>query len=136
MPSNFVEYLIDLTEEYKTAKAGISLDIFNREDMLDDDFWINGKTYKIWEWEAQFWQHRLRENIYLANIDTTFAVYNKKFLFDSRTLTLDFFKAVRVAGPFTGKHLPWYRNNYLPTEEEYYYRQTNRHSYYFKGVIQ
>ncbi len=43
-----------------------------------------------------------------------------------------FLRAVRVGGNFTCRHLPWYRDNRLPPEEEAFYRSTARDSFYLK----
>jgi glycosyltransferase involved in cell wall biosynthesis len=125
LPTKFISYLIELTEEFKVGKAGFSLDISDIDQMVQEKFNKKVGYFKIWEWEKQFWLHLLRDNIYRANIATTFAVYNKKY-FDRNKPDI----AVRVAGDYTCKHLPWYKNNKLPKEEENYYRQTNKSSYY------
>lgn len=131
LPKNFISHLIELTEEFKVGKAGFSLDISDSDQMVQEEFKIGEKYFRIWEWERQFWMHPIRDNIYSANIDTTFAVYNKKY-FDRDKPDV----AVRVAGDYICKHLPWYKNNKLPKEEENYYRQTNMNkiSNYLKTV--
>ena len=63
--------------------------------------------------------------MYRADLDTTFALYDKAFFNSNR-----FMEAVRVAGHFTCRHLPWYREKELPEEEECFYRATQRFSYY------
>jgi hypothetical protein len=60
-------------------------------------------------------------------IDTTFAVYNKKYFRRDAP-----FEAVRVAGLFTCRHLPWYRDSRLPLQEEEFYRRTARVSTYLR----
>jgi hypothetical protein len=64
----------------------------------------------IFNHENQFWQNRIQnENyeLYNAWIDTTFCLYNKKYQSDN------FYLAIRVAGNFTCKHLPWYKDSKL-----------------------
>jgi FkbM family methyltransferase len=130
LPSDFMNQLLQLTEEFKVGKAGFALDISQQELMVEEEFLVAGKSYKIWEWESQFWQQPLRENIYKASLDTTFAVYNKKY-FNRPFHTMN---AIRVAGNLTCQHLPWYRKNFLPRDEEEFYRETSRYSYYLKGI--
>ena len=65
--------------------------------------------------------------IYRATIDTTFAVYTKRFFKRG-----EFYSALRFGGRCTTQHLPWYLDNCLPKDEEEYYRTTvNTHSWYF-----
>jgi FkbM family methyltransferase len=133
LPKDFLVKLVQLTEELKVGKAGFSLDISDSSEMRQEKFTIAGQSYHIWDWEQQFWQQPIQSStqespVYQAAIDTTFALYNKKY-FDPNSL----FNAVRVAGNFTCKHLPWYQNNHLPPQEEAFYRETSQFSYYFRS---
>jgi|GEM_PF-285641 len=128
LPSDFLQHLANLTAKYRVGKAGFSLDISEPEKMIATPFQIGNERYRIWEWEAQFWQTRLEEKddpAYRAKIDTTFAVYNKEF-FSAE----NFLEAVRVAGRYTARHLPWYADHQLPPEEADFYRSTSKHSFY------
>ena len=128
LPSGFLQHLADLTTRYRVGKAGFSLDISEPEKMIAAPFQIGDERCRIWEWEAQFWQTRLDEKddpAYRASIDTTFAVYNKKFF-----CAENFLDAIRVAGRYTARHLPWYADHRLPAEEADFYRATSKHSFY------
>jgi hypothetical protein len=130
LPIDFISQLAGLTEKLKVGKAGFSLEIERTEMMRDETFTINGRNYKVWEWEQRYWMDQAGElenvgPIYRANIDTTFAVYNKKYF--RRENHSD---AVRVAGRFTCRHLPWYCDRGISSEEEETYRQTQKYSYY------
>ena len=99
--------------------------------MRDRTFRINDKDWRIWEWEEQFWEKPIGElhggdRVYDAPIDTTFALYDQDY-FDPA----DFTRAVRVAGRFTARHLPWYRDHGLPEAEATQYARTQRFSYYY-----
>jgi len=112
MPPDWYEVLLSLTEEYGASKAGLALSI-NEEGKY-------GKMYKgqyLKGWEAQFWKEPIQSKthpdllVYKASIDTTFAVYNKKYyrptiVFPPTPET--HYDAVRVAGNYTCYHLPWY----------------------------
>lgn len=50
----------------------------------------------IYFWNNKFNYHNI--DVYYADIDTTFALCNKKY----------FNNSIRVASNFTAKHLPWY----------------------------
>jgi glycosyltransferase involved in cell wall biosynthesis len=130
LPEDFLFQLLQLTEQYKVGKAGFSLDISNPEEMVQDHFVIGDSRCTIWDWEEQFWQRKLGttlggDPVYDAGIDTTFALYNKKYFDRSTPL-----RAIRVAGRFQCRHLPWYRATRLSTDEEEYYRATQKHSFY------
>ena len=115
MPNDFLEYLKNLTVDLSIFKAGLALDI-SYDANFNEELLLKMRNVKIREWEAQFWTSPLQKyknpQIYKADIDTTFAVYNKKFI------TNGFYNAVRVADNFTCKHLPWYKNNLILEEEE------------------
>jgi hypothetical protein len=129
LPPDFMSQLTELTYEYRVGKAGFALDISDRALMRDDVIVTpTGKRYHIWEWEEKFWQTAAGvtpsdDPVYHAAIDTTFAVYNKSF-FDSA----DYVDAVRVAGRYTCKHLPWYRQSLVGCAEARYYRVHQRFS--------
>lgn len=108
LPNDFVPRMVELSEEFHVGKVGFALDISG--DLVEQRFFFGKKWRTIREWEQKFWNERVFSStdlpVYRASIDTTFAVYNKKYF--SRK---DFFSAIRVAGPFTAKHLPWHQDN-------------------------
>lgn len=64
-------------------------------------------------------------SIYRAAIDTTFALYNKKYLD-----IINFYLACRIAGRYTCKHIPWYVESGLSANEETTYGATTKWSHY------
>ncbi len=131
MPRNFVEELLDISHKYQVGKVGLAIDISQPSLMITKKIYNNGALYHVWEWEKQFWENEVGATergdiIYRGMIDTTFAVYNKKFFAKSDPL-----QALRVAGHFTCKHLPWYHDNHLSPEEEAWYSERARYSYTF-----
>ncbi len=129
MPEDFVDRLYELSKKYCKGKVGLALDISDPTILRDDDFIINGGTYKIWEWEAHFWVHEVESDVYEAQVDTTFALYNKAFHDPSQHLD-----ALRVGGTFTCEHLPWRRDFALPQDELDFYQSLNRHSFYLPNA--
>ncbi|MDQ6656009.1 MAG: FkbM family methyltransferase, partial [Verrucomicrobiota bacterium] len=129
LPANFLDHLIGLTHRHRIGKAGFALDISTPDLMLQEQFVIGGEPYRIWEWEGHFWQTKLADEgpdpVYRAWIDTTFAICNKEFLRPD-----DHLDALRVAGRYTARHLPWYRDYRLPADEAAFYRRTSKHSFY------
>jgi len=137
LPADFLGDLIEATETHRIGKAGFGLQISDHENMLQRKIPIGSREYWIWEWEEQFWKTPLSrtksgDQIYRAEIDTTFALYNKRY-FDPTYP--DCLKAVRIADRLTCRHLPWYRDNLLTPDEKDYYRATARFSV-FAGAQQ
>lgn len=65
--------------------------------------------------ESRWWLVPIEKNIniFLADTDTTFAMY--------RNTGDNMYKSLRIAGEFTAKHAPWYHDlNNLDEEEKYY----------------
>ena len=116
LPKDFLDQLYRLTEQYSMAKVGFALDI-SEPHLLNDQLKYMG--YSIIQWESRFWKDRVcntKYELYSADIDTTFAVYNKKY---------NWSRCMRVAKNFTAKHLPWYIEHKLPDDELTYY-ETNK----------
>jgi hypothetical protein len=129
LPADFIERLVELTERFTIGKVGFALDISDSGSMRQEDFVLPRGHEKIWTWESQFWKSQVGDvngnPVYRAVIDTTFAVYNKKFF----TL-LNHEDALRVGGDYTCNHLPWYQASIVPAEETEFYREHAMVSYY------
>jgi len=124
MPLNFLEILSELSDKYKTNKIGPALDITNEIDLsrrLDSN---DGKT--ISEHESVFWKDRVDDSkyeMYRADIDTTFALINKKYYVKQKRDN-----SIRIGGDFTAVHRPWlkdYEKELLPDELDYYMKNGN-----------
>lgn len=121
LPQDFISQLNTISEKYKKYKVGLALDISKPNEYISKKY--NGKEYPL-EWESQFWKLRIPDpdyEIYEADIDTTFALYTKKYFRGN------FFESIRVAGAFTCEHLPWYKHDKLniSSEELDWYRKGN-----------
>lgn len=116
----------DITFEYKLGKVGLALEIKEPESIRKEKFLIGNKFFSILDWESQFWLNPAEIQgceAYHADIDTTFAVYNKKYF---RSTSIH--SAIRIASIFdqdvTAKHLPWYVKSIVPySEREYYFQK-------------
>ena len=123
LPNNFLEELTLLTYEFKIWKVGFALDISDESLFFDQHNYHNGKS--IVNWEKQFWNIKINHNkydIYKANIDTTFAVYNKLFKNNNDKT------ALRIANNYTCKHIPWYKDWHKkldPIEFNFYKHNNN-----------
>lgn len=127
LKKNFLFFLKSLTEKYKIYKAGFAIDINSAKNLKlrigyrNRNKQIRSKYVDLKKYEKNYWQILLQKNpnVYKAKIDTTFAVYNKKYENNDR------FDAVRVADQYTCKHLPWEKNK-EPLSELNYYQKKKR----------
>lgn len=104
-PLEFIEKVVYLMEKYTQVKGGLALKI---DDLPNNEY---AQHYK--DWETKYWQVELEKDVYSADIDTTFSVIRPGVPFE--------YKAIRVAGDLTAKHIPWYVDfNNLSEEEQYY----------------
>jgi hypothetical protein len=113
LPDHFIETLWGLTEEFEIGKAAFALTL--SEEVDASEFFAGGRFRTIHSWEARHWekplQSRANVEVYLAETDTTFAVYNKRFFSPASP-----YRAVRVAGIYAAKHIPWFpelRKNFV-----------------------
>lgn len=126
MPKNISNILYKLSIKYKKFKVGLSLDISDHEKFEDIKDYMRGKT--ILEWEKQFWKNKILDEsyeLYNAGIDTTFTLVNWDYYTKNNLLDDN----IRIAGDFTCKHLPWYKNFYennIPEIELVYLKKNNK----------
>ena len=128
LKKNFLFFLESLTEKYKIQKAGFAIDtnsvkkIKLRIGYRNKNNQITSKYVDLKKYEKNYWRILLQQNpnVYKAKIDTTFAVYNKKYMKKDR------FDGIRVANQYTCKHLPWEKKNKEPLTELNYYSKNKR----------
>lgn len=111
VPLDMVSKMQEVLEESTTSvKVGLSLKI----DDLPDNPYANAAK----EHEEIFWITKAGDH-YSAPIDTTLALYSAKRLAKSKAP--QFYNAIRLAPPYTARHLPWYLTLENLTEEEIFY---------------
>jgi len=138
LPDNFVQILINTSEEHNLYKVGFALDI----DMphLNGDSNINSIKFNpvlsMYQWESQFWQNKIGETesgdpVYQAAIDTTFCLVNKNYFTPYHEPMMITDRCARVGGNFTAQHYGWYNNPPASKAELDYYlsRITNKWSF-------
>ena len=123
-PEDILEYFYSLLKKYpKAHKVGFSLKL---EDI--PEYYINKE--KVINWESQFFENPIEDNVYIAAIDSTFALYrpfSKLGQRDGSTLIL------RTGEPYQARHLPWYLDSKnLDEEEEYYINSIQRNTWWSK----
>ena len=116
LPSNFIEIMAELSDIHSCEKIGFALDIEDFVDMFQSNY-VDDMT--IYEWEKQFWEHKISHptyELYNSAIDTTFCLINKKHIYNEFH--------IRIAGNFKAKHLPWYKKNKIHNDYENYTQST------------
>lgn len=118
----------------KIGKVGLCLDL---RDAIDFKSVKNVHGKSIYDWEQQFWIEKANIDwceSYYANLDTTFAFYDKKYF-----RTKHFYRAIRV-NSINGKivsarHLPWYKKTLVPDREiEFYNKVTSSEKISWWGI--
>ena len=130
LPSNFMETFVELSNKYLIGKVGFSLEIPEENELRESHVSLDDQLWRTIDWEQQFWRDEVGttdfgDKIYKTTLDTTFALYNKKY-FDPD----DRYRSLRVAGRFTAKHLGSYKHHFVPQEEQDFYSQSTRYSYF------
>ena len=109
-PKNFIDIMLfNLWRHKRIDKIGLSIKI----DDIPDHY---NKKQKVLEWEKRNWEIKFDNNLYNANVDTTFALYRKNKIGPDGCL-----KALRLVPPYSIRHLPWYENSNDLEEEFLYY---------------
>lgn len=109
-PKGFIEELISVAEYIGVDKVGLAIEYKD----------ITNPVYKeiITPIESRYWENKEQHPKYIcynSPIDTTAAVVRTSKPFQ--------YNAVRVAGSFTCRHIPWYANWDNMDEEELYYME-------------
>jgi glycosyltransferase involved in cell wall biosynthesis len=124
IPDSLVSDLIEISEEHKWAKVALGLYKEDAKNMVP----------MVKDWEVDYWKNVIAETktkdpIYEAKTDTTFALYNKKFVTRPYDLSWDgnFFTAPRVCGKYLCKHWGWYYKKPVPKDEYAFYKNTITH---------
>ena len=120
LPSNFIEIMIKKMDRYfdKILKIGFALDL----ETIPDTYPLKEK---VCNWENRFWSNQIEKDVYIADIDTTFALYKPKYPLKFNVHPDHFYKAIRLAGNFTCKHMGWYLDPKNLTEEQIHYMKTS-----------
>jgi hypothetical protein len=95
-PDNFAEVLYDIAMKFDAYKIGLAIDI------SDTDYY--NRKLPIKYWEGAYWTKTIEYKnyeLYEAPTDTTFCLVNR---YKPNSMQ------IRIAGDFTVKHLPWYKD--------------------------
>jgi len=123
--------LIEISERLNLFKIGSALNIDIKSDnVLDKPFNYNGRMITIREVESGYYNDILSATedmdlIYIAAIDTTFALYNKR-LDNGNFMAAN----CRIAGKYTADHYGWFDPPPIPAEEYEFYRESVKGNQY------
>jgi hypothetical protein len=107
-PLDALDYLYDVVYTYpEYVKVGLGL----RIDDLPDHY-VHAEAVR--RWEARFWLDEYRPGLYIAPVDTTFAMYRPR---TGATMV----PALRTGPPYLARHLPWYTDSRRMSREDRYY---------------
>jgi len=110
-PDDFLKYFLDILQKYpQVQKVGFSLKI----DDLPDYFKSKAQVIK---WEQKFYNKRFDNNLFIAPIDTTFALHRPYATISTKGRL----KMFRTGFPYLAYHLPWYNDSDNESDEEKYY---------------
>ncbi len=119
-PKDFLNtFYQTLVNDLNLKKVGFSIKI----DDLPDHFSFKEKVV---EYEKKYWEKTYHDLAFDAPIDTTFALYKPFTSLKFGEIYTQ--KAIRMAPPYSVRHLPWYNNSNQLNEEEAYYSQNSNSS--------
>ena len=132
MPPGFLENFLAISDEARCGKVGLALRIDDAEKMRDVLLSVDNKQSSVIDWEKRHWQMEYKtdvvtDQVFVADIDTTFALYNKRYF-----RRLNFYTALRVAGRYTARHDPWYKSRLISDEDAKVYANHQQFSTLFK----
>lgn len=112
-PDDFLLFFMESLKKYKYAqKVGFSLKI----DDLPDSY---SKKEEVIGWEKQYYETKVEDKLYLAQVDTTFALYRPWAHNGANSCHQTF----RTVHPYLARHMPWYVDSSNLSEEEQYYME-------------
>lgn len=115
-PDNIVGFLWEELKKNKDIyKIGLSLKI----DDLPDAY---NKKQEVIAWESNFYKQKHGDGFYVAQVDTTFALYKPGVCYGAN----ERLRMLRSAYPYMARHMPWYTDSNNLSEEEQYYIQSSR----------
>ena len=116
-PNDYIQKFYELLIKYpQYTKAGFSL-------MLSD----LPASYKyrtdIWRWESFFWENQVEnKDAYIAELDTTFALYRPAKDLNLRWYEENFYSALRTEKPYVARHLSWYIDSSQEMKDDGYFQ--------------
>lgn len=120
-PTDYVEQFYNILQAYSNkTKSGFSL----RIDDLPDSYPFKWDCIR---YESFYWENVLnwKFKIYEALIDTTFALYRPGIINAQTCVTDKFFDGIRTGDVYKARHLGWYWDDSISSNEREYYESQN-----------
>lgn len=108
VPDDTIDKMIEGVEKYNQPKIGLALQI---DDLPPE----SPNTAQILAWESEHWKKPLEDHFYSAGVDTTFSLCSTA---RNRSHSIS---GIRLGGPYTCKHIPYYLTPENVTPEYGYY---------------
>ncbi|MFV0196388.1 glycosyltransferase family 2 protein [Empedobacter falsenii] len=117
LPVDFMSVMLNYLERYFRAinKVGFAL----RIDDIPDYFPFKEK---VLEWEEKYWKNKISDNLFKADIDTTFALYKPNY--PTCFNNVNFYRGLRISDSFNSSHGGWYKNFDKLSDEDKFYQLT------------
>ena len=134
MPENFAEILFKLSNKYRVYKVGLALELKDKEKFVR----CAQKGNPLYKYQLRYWKDKIPNKdyeLYRAAVDTTFCLVNSRYKVKGINPIMP---AIRIAGNFTARHLPWYKNllkDMIPSDELYMYFKNNKSSTFVRRCI-
>lgn len=123
MPDDFLEIMNSKLLKYNEKKIGLALRIDDVPESCSRNCFSGSISH-----EKQFWVNELEKEVYHAMVDTTFCLLRSPEKHD--------YRALRIAGNFTARHLPWYQEySSLNEEEKFFIETASAHSNFRNGYF-
>jgi len=121
-PQDLISHLLGLLNQHpQILKVGPAL----RIDNLPNTYRFKNEVVT---WESQFWKRPVARGLFMAPIDTTFALYRPGSAFvDS--------PALRTGWPYVARHEPWYTDSANLNEEQRYYAATAKGTHWTLNAL-
>lgn len=122
-PADLVFRLYQVLKKYPVEKCGPALRISDLPDHYQH-------RQKVIDNEKPFWKKEPEPDVYVAPVDTTFALYKPLAWGNAEECS-----AVRVGGALEFIHRPWYENSAQPDAETIYYvEHASQSSVWYKQI--
>jgi len=116
LPKDFIKVLSETSELYNFYRTGFALDIeMDGIETIIEDIPFSNSNLTMYQWEQQFYilevgKTEYGDPIYLAPIDTTFCLINKKYHIEHKDPMELKNICGRIGGNFMAQHYGWHKN--------------------------
>jgi hypothetical protein len=116
LPNDYIDKMrYGLDGNKSITKCGLSLKL---DDLPDTKYSNLAKSF-----ESKYWELKDDNGFWIAGVDTTFALYDRKRQENGWDCGDKFYYGIRTPEPYSARHLAWYfQENSIEDEEEKWYQ--------------